>query len=560
MNSKFTLPLCKNFLVASTLLVVTLGIPNVASAIDIKKTNYKVPQNAIFVSPDGKNSNSGRSARSPITLAKALKSARPGTTIVLRGGTYRTSSKVGKKLTLQAYPGEKPWLKGSVVVEGWVADGGKWREDGWKYGFPRNMGREYIDPKHPLAGNRDMVFVNGQALKQVGDRSQVSPGTFYVDYRGNKLYIGSNPRGKTVEATARETGLTIWNANGSTIRGLGFAHYADKGIVLGAANVTLENNTFAWNGISGVTTYQNPNSTMRGNTFSYNGRTGLGANYADRLLLENNIISHNNVENFAITWAAGGAKITRSDGVIVRNNIIENNLSTGLWLDLAVTNAKVVHNIARHNKVIGIFFEISHKAIIASNLSHDNGIGIMVSNASGAKVYNNTMAGNNRNLWIKDTRRLNKDRKWLAKGVTGRTRDNVVKNNLFGNTAGGAFVEASNCDTKESSKAMIAAADSNGYYRSSPRAPKSVITWSLGSGNCKVKYPSLAGLKSATGFERRSLWIDGAAVNPFFVNAAREDYRLKKGSPAINHGEPLPRDVADAIGVRPGVRVNLGAL
>ena len=542
-----------------SLFILPLLVPQIASAIDIKKTNYKVPNNAIFVSPNGKDSNSGKSPRSPMTLAKALQSARPGSTIVLRGGTYRTSAKVGKKLTLQAYPGEKPWLKGSVVVKDWVADGGKWRKDGWQHNFPRNMGREYINPKYPLAGNRDMVYVNGQALKQVGSREQVSPGKFYVDYGRNQLYIGSNPRGKTVEATALESGLTIWNANGTNILGLGFAHYADNALALGAANATLENNTFAWNGIYGVMTNGNPNNIIRGNTFSYNGRAGLRASRAERLLLENNTISHNNIEQFAITWDGAGAKITESDGLVARRNIIEKNRSTGLWLDRAVTNAKVVHNIARHNDVIGIFFEMSHKAIIGSNVSHDNGIGIMVSNASNAKVYNNTMAGNKRNLWIKDTRRV-AERKWFAKGVTGRTRDNVVKNNLFGNTAGGAFFEASNCDTKESSKAMIAAADSNGYYRSSPRSPKSVISWSLGSGQCKVKYPTLAGLKSATGFERRSLWIDGVAVNPFFVNPKREDYRLKKGSPAIGHGEPLPRDVADAVGVRVGVWVNLGAL
>lgn len=551
---KFKAPLFIQSLVA-----LVLAAPSVASAIEIKDTNYQPPNGAFYVSPTGKNSNSGKSPSSAWPLQKALSSAPAGATIVFRGGTYRTSGNFGKKLTLQAYPREKAWLKGSVVVSDWVADGGKWRKDNWKYGFPRNMGSEYLNPKYPLAGNRDMVYINGQALKQVGDKAKVGPGTFYVDYRGNKLYIGSNPRGKTVEATAIETGLTMWRANGSTIKGLGFAHYADRGLLVGAANVTLENNTFAWNGIQGVMTTGNANNIIRGNTFSYNGRGGLRASHADNLLLENNTISHNNIEHFAITWDANGAKITESDGVVARNNIVENNLSTGLWLDKAVTNAKVVHNIARNNDVIGIFFEISHKAIIASNVSHNNGIGIMVSNASNAKVYNNTLANNNRNLWIKDTKRVNTNRSEVARGVTGKTRDNVIKNNILSNTNGGPFLEAANCDTKERSTMMISAADSNAYYRKSSRSPKSVTSWSLGSSNCKVKYSSIAAFKSATGFEKRALWIDNTATNPFFVNAERGDYRLKSGSPAINHGEPLPADVAAAIGVKAGVRLNLGA-
>lgn len=554
---KFKAPLFIQSLVA-----LVLAVPSVASAIEIKDTNYQPPSGAFYVSPTGKNSNSGRNPGSPWPLKKALASAPSGATIVFRGGTYRTSANIDKKLTLQAYPREKAWLKGSAVVSGWVSDGGKWRKDNWKYGFPRNMGKEYIDPKYPLAGNRDMVFVNGQALKQVGDRAKVGPGTFYVDYRGNKLYIGSNPRGKTVEATVLDTGLSIWKHSsktaGTVIRGLGFAHYADRGLILGAPNVTLENNTFAWNGVYGVTTYQNPNSIMRGNTFSYNGRIGLGASYADRLLLENNTISHNNVERFAIKWAAGGTKITRSDGIIVRNNIVENNLSTGLWLDLAVTNAKVVHNIARNNDIIGIFFEISRGAIIASNVSHNNGIGIMVSNASNAKVYNNTLANNNRNLWVKETGRV-PDQKLRAQGIDGKTRDNVIKNNILSNTNGGPFLEAENCATKQRSKIMISAADSNAYYRKSSRSPKTVASWSLGPSNCRAKYSSIAAFKSATGFEKRALWIDNTATNPFFVNAERGDYRLKSGSPAINHGEPLPKDVAAAIGVRAGARLNLGA-
>lgn len=107
---------------------------------------------------------------------------------------------------------------------------------------------------------------------------------------------------------------------------------------------------------------------------------------------------------------------------------------------------------------------------------------------------------------------------------------------------------------------MVSTADHNAYYRKSSSNPKSVITWSLGAGKCSVKYKSLAAFKSATGFEANGLEINNVTTNPFFVDAASGDYRLKPGSPAIGRGEPLPADIASAIGLPTGVPVDLGAL
>ncbi|CAA9392796.1 MAG: hypothetical protein AVDCRST_MAG93-9810, partial [uncultured Chloroflexia bacterium] len=50
------------------------------------------------------------------------------------------------------------------------------------------------------------------------------------------------------------------------------------------------------------------------------------------------------------------------------------------------------------------------------------------------------------------------------------------------------------------------------------------------------------------------------SVNPFFVDEASGDFRLKGGSVAIGAGVPLSQRIANAIGVTAGVPVNLGAL
>ena len=216
-------------------------------------TNYPVPSGAYYVSLDGKDTNSGIGPNSPWPVAKAISSAPAGSTIVFRGGFYRNiSEKITKKLTLQPYPGEQVWIKGSIKVTDWIADGNVWRKDGWAYSFPPNMGQEYIDSKnYPMAGYRDMVYIDGVSLKQVASRSEVVAGTFYVDSANKRLYIGNNPTGKTVESTAQPYAFSIgkygsFDPSGTIIRGLKITHYANHAISVRAPQVTLENNTFVW--------------------------------------------------------------------------------------------------------------------------------------------------------------------------------------------------------------------------------------------------------------------------------------------------------------------------
>ncbi len=438
MNSKISSKQhLKSFLLVPSLFLLPLLTPQIAdAAVKIKSTYYRIPNNAYFVSPNGRNNNSGRSPRSPIPVEKAIAVAPRGATIVFRGGVYRgVDTKITKQLTLQAYPHEKPLLKGSIAVKGWVADGSTWRKDGWKYSFPQNMGNVYIDRKHPLAGHRDMVYVNGDSLKQVGSRANVKPGTFYVDARNNKLYIGSNPAGKTVEATARDEAFDLTknrrsNPSGTVIRGLGFAHYAENGVgLMNTDHVTLENNTFVWNGVRGVHFQQSAKGVVRGNTFSFNGMHGIRGSWANSMLLEGNTFSRNNIEHFRKDWTAAGIKVIKTNGLVSRNNLFEHNIGNGMWLDFSSSNATVKNNVFRNNEQIGIMFELSHNAIATGNSISGSPAGIMIADSSGIKVHNNTFSRNNKHVVVKDSKRRNKDRAEIRKGIAWITRNNDVRNN-----------------------------------------------------------------------------------------------------------------------------------
>ncbi len=251
----------------------------------LRDTAYPIPTGALFVSPDGKANAPGTSIDAPTTVQNALKRAPEGGTIVFRGGTYRVGDlNLPRRLTLQAAPGEKPWLKGSVEVAGWVRDGNAWRHNDWQIKFPP---RGYIatvldkvtDPQYPMAPYGDMVFVNGRALFQVASREQVGPGTFYVNYDTQQITIGDDPTGKRVEAAARERGIETGAANeGSQVRGIGFTHY-QLGLSVSSSKVIVEDCTFIWNANNGLN-FRAPSADciVRGNTFTANGQLCMSAN------------------------------------------------------------------------------------------------------------------------------------------------------------------------------------------------------------------------------------------------------------------------------------------
>jgi hypothetical protein len=538
----------------------------------LKDTNYPISNHALFVSVSGNDMNPGTQAMPLRTIQRAVSAAPAGGTIVIRQGEYREFVRItNKALTLQPFPHEQVWLKGSVLVTGWVPDGSAWRKDGWTFRFTP-AGSIVMDPAYPMSIYPDMVFIDGRALRQVGSRGAVTAGTFFVDSVSNRLYIGDNPSGRQVEGSAVSNVLQVHNGSGTIIRGLGFAHAASTAtassgavqLLGGSSNVVVENNVFAWNAAAGLEVGPSSNVSVRGNAMLFNGLVGLsGWGGLRGTVVEGNRFAHNNQERFSMYWAAGGMKINGGIDITVRDNVAEDNIGAGLWCDISSYNVTIARNLVRNNQLYGIMYEISAKAIIASNVvvNHPNASGIYVSESSQVQVYNNSVANGLRDISVYDSNRLNTNASQIAQGITWEVRDVVIKNNILSNTNTsnqhmlGVYDEQS----RKAAEAMVSALDSNAYYRRSSSSPIATHRWGR-QGQGSTYYLTVDQLRTATGKELRGLAIDNVPIHPFFINEAGGDYRLVSGSQALGTGEPLPADIAAAIGVMAGVAVNRGAL
>lgn len=144
------------------LTVAALSGPLLARTIPLPDTAYPIPAGAIFVATTGDDANAGTQAaplRNPLT---ALGRVAAGGTIVLRAGSYYNVELgvVKKRVTIQPYPHEKVWIKGSVVVADWTVDGATWRHAGIPFKFCQTcFPKAAIDPAYPNAGLPDQVNI-----------------------------------------------------------------------------------------------------------------------------------------------------------------------------------------------------------------------------------------------------------------------------------------------------------------------------------------------------------------------------------------------------------------
>ncbi len=394
---------------------------------------YEVPKapHVYYVAPDGKADAQGTSLEQPTTLESAIERVVTGDAIILRGGVYRTGGLVlNQGVTIQPYGDERPVLKGTQVATKWESlRNNIWRTK-WEHLFPAaplgwwQRSREGM--RTPLYKfNNDMVFVDGELLSPVGWEGELTPKSFFVDYKDGYVYIGVDPTNKQVEITAFDSALVRTSApvhnktndhKGPVIRGITFTQYAYRALeVEGKKHFTvndeptdepvglsdpstfgkevtgtvLENVTITYcTRVAGY--FRGDGLIIRNSLVSDTGTEGIYVIGSSDVLLERNIIRRNNIRQLTGYYPSAVKIFNQTRRVIFRDNLIlDQPNSNGVWYDVGNRDGVVVNNYIE-GAMDGIFFEISRSVTIAGNVLVRCDKGVRILNSADAHVYNNT--------------------------------------------------------------------------------------------------------------------------------------------------------------------------
>jgi parallel beta-helix repeat protein len=513
-----------------------------------------------YVATDGNDANSGVALATPFrTISKAANKALAGDTVLIRGGTYReqvdmgTGGSAGNYLTIAAYNGEVPVIKGSEVVTGWTQHSGAiWKKTGWGI----NSQQVFVDfdsrPGKPLQqiGMPSSFFTTFEYNAAVGSGlSSMTAGTFYYD--GSTLYVwladGSSPNSHVMEASTKMR-LLFMAAPYVYVKGLTFRHsnataFAQQGVAVElSSNSIIENSDIQWTDFGGLGMgYLQNNAQAINNTVNNNGSNGISAGGSTAFKVSQNRMNGNNYRNFNPLWHAGGFKGAAKAYGTIEANEVGNNNGSGIWCDYCNGGGQIVvrNNYIHDNgpKDSAIFLEVSTNALIYNNvLVNNERRGIYLSASDRNQVMNNTIAG---------TRGV------AAIEVNGMPRDGgtLTNNTVYNNIISGSttqydlYIAAPNGSTISGNKS-----DYNAIYRGGQ--PLALASAQFVS--------TLAAWRTATGYDLNSISADPAFIGTGSATA----YGVRDGSPVIDTGMNLAGlVVADySAGSRPvGAGYDIGA-
>jgi parallel beta-helix repeat protein len=336
-------------------------------------------------------------------IQAAVQRASSGTTFQLQAGVYRFQSIVPKDGdTFVGEPGTV--LTGAQVLSDFTHQGQNWMA---KVHAEPSEPRGQCAEDAPACSLPEDLFIDDKPLRRSPNLEGVTAGKWYLDYDGGQLYLADDPTGHKVEISLTRHAFS-GTARNVTIRGLTVEKYANpalSGAIHGAVDPPgpagqgwiIEDNEVRFNHGEGI--YIGQQGHVLHNNLHDNGQFGIVGS-GRNILIDGNEIAHNNYAGFNYSWGGGGSKFVFTNGLIVRNNKVHDNEGPGLWTDIENANVLYENNSTSHNKVAGIFHEISYDAVIRNNTVEDDGYnpkgsgpwwgaGIVVSASANVEVYGN---------------------------------------------------------------------------------------------------------------------------------------------------------------------------
>jgi parallel beta-helix repeat protein len=394
----------------------------------------------------------------------------------------------------------------------------------------------------------------------VGSVGALGSGKFYVDTAAQKLYIGSNPSGKTVRAADLVKALSVQSA-GSKVLGIGIRNYSPSvpdigAVTVQAKNVLVQNVAVLDSATIGLSV-QSTNDTVDHVTIDGAGLLGFHANYADGLMVNALRATNNNSEHFNSSPVSGALKITRTRNVTVRNGAFIGNYGQGIWLDESVYNGVIANNVSTTNTGNGIVIEISGKIAIAGNtVLRNGGAGIKIDGISNLDIWNNTVSDNSRNINLTQGTRRGADLATAGHDPRQSLPDPTetwingpmrVYNNVIGASTGNCSLCVQDFSHQFTAEQMGTAVDSNVFQANTSGW---AVVWSKGPGDPAV-FNSVAAFAAATGRQAHSLVLSQPPADTSGV-------LTQAVTSANNMATALPANIASIVG-EPANSKHLGA-
>ncbi|MDB4306208.1 hypothetical protein N9980_01425 [bacterium] len=523
----------------------------------LEATEYYVAVNH----PNATDSNDGLSLDQPFkTLDRAATPLSPGDTLSIKAGIYRealvlgTDGTVGSPVVVRAYPGDEGEvvIRGSDVVKGWTNDGGGVWSVFWQPLPLLDYPDGYPDVDE-YARRREIVFVEGNPLKQVLSGADLVSGHFWMDDAAQRMRIhySGDPNASQVEISVRTRGVNARGRSYLVFRGLRVEHVSTD-IWIGAMalgpNIRVEDCRVEYNNQVGIVPASD--SVIIRTTSNFNGRMGIGLSGSNSLI-DSSETSYNGWRYGR--WAAGGIKVvstgTASGNQIVRHTAKHNN-GPGIAFDTVGSGNVVEASFFEGNRR-----EIIFEAAIGPNWIINNvvvitvahwfvrgeliGHGIRVFTSRDTYIYNNTIIVdvNGTGIYIGGGERYTDTLHFYS----ANTR---VFNNIFAVNPGQRLIHLDG-DGLSATEEMLASHqfDNNLYF-----GADSVIWFREAF--------SLAEWQTTRGKDLNSL-----SAPPMFTNPTSHEYSLQTGSLAIDGGQDLAKVTEDFTGTpRPqGLRTDIGA-
>lgn len=375
----------------------------------------------IFVDKTSKNrSGSIGTKENPFrTITAAVKAAKAGDSIIVCPGIYResviipTGGTKDKPLILKSLRKHQAVISGSNRINKFI----KYPQGVYscgKFKLFYSQKHTFVEDGRSIPGNQ--VYVDGEPLTWVDDRTKLLPGCWTADARPyGRIYFclpeNKSPKDSKVEIALRDL-LLGGKGDYIKIKNFKFTHAADavkssrRGLMISGKGWEIIGNLCEWNSTHGIYFSNCCQTLIADNTCRWSGDLGLFGSSGMDMTIRNNTFLYSNWRKVLLAWGGGGTKILHSLRNVYENNHSAWNYGPGVWFDI-ITNRNVVkNNILHDNQTEGggaIFLEIGWNDSAYNNLIYNSwakhgvnssGNGIRVSNCSNTIVRNNIVFNN----------------------------------------------------------------------------------------------------------------------------------------------------------------------